>query len=697
MNGQDHQKVTAEHLGRGAYLYVRQSTLRQVFENTESTQRQYALRQRAVSLGWSGEQVIVIDSDQGHSGASSVDRAGFQQLVSEVGLGKAGIVMGLEVSRLARNSTDWHRLLEICALTDTLILDEDGLYDPRQFNDRLLLGLKGTMSEAELHILRARLRGGILSKAERGELRSPLPVGFVYDEQGQVTFDPDAQVRATIHSFFSIFRRTGSAWATVKAFREQALLFPLRSRHGRHKGELLWEALPLWRALHLLHNPRYAGAFFFGRTRTRKTLDGKRAIRRLPEDQWIAIIPGKHCGYITWEEYEENLRRLKATAQAHGGDRRRSPPREGPALLQGLVVCGRCGQRMTLRYHRRGQDLVPDYMCQKSRVEQAEPVCQQIPGGGIDRAVGQLLVESLTPMALEATLAVQQELLSRLEEADGLRAKQVERARYEADLARRRFMQVDPANRFVADSLEADWNEKLRLQCEAQEEADRGRQTDHAALDQETRRKVLALTTDFPRLWHDPKTPQRERKRMVRLLLEDVTLLRDQEITAHVRFRTGLTRTLSLPAPVPSWKGWTTSAEVIADVDRLIDEHTDGQIASILNARGLTSGKGNAFDSRYIARLRRDYKLKSRYQRLQEKGLLTAKAAATKLGVATSTLRAWGDHGIVKAYRYNDKNEYLYELLPGPLPAKMLGVRLSERRPNPPVALHRTKEVQYEA
>jgi DNA invertase Pin-like site-specific DNA recombinase len=315
------QKITPRHLRRQAYLYVRQSTLRQVVENTESTERQYALRQRAVALGWPLEQVVVIDRDLGHSGASAADREGFQQLVRDVGLGRAGLVMGLEVSRLARNSMDWHRLLEICALTETLILDEDGLYDPAHFNDRLLLGLKGTMSEAELHVLRARLRGGIVSKARRGELEIPLPVGFVYDAAGRVGLDPDLQVQDTIRVFFQTFRRTGSATATVKAFRDQQLPFPRRARAGAHQGETLWGRLEHSRALWVLHNPRYAGAFFFGRSRQRHTADARLVHERLPRDEWTALIPNAHAGYITWEDFEENQRRLRENAQANGADR----------------------------------------------------------------------------------------------------------------------------------------------------------------------------------------------------------------------------------------------------------------------------------------------------------------------------------------------------------------------------------------
>src|SRR6266542_1043263 len=322
-------KVTAEHLRRAAYLYVRQSTLRQVVENTTSTDRQYALRERAVALGWPAEQVIVIDEDLGRSGASAQGRDGFQRLVADVGMGRAGIVLGLEVSRLARNNADWHRLLEICALTGTLILDEDGLYDPCSFNDRLVLGLKGAMSEAELHLLKARLRGGQLAKARRGELAMPLPVGFVYDPAGRVVLDPDQGVQQGVRHLVSTFARTGSARATVKAFADQGLLFPLRVRTGPKRGELGWHPLAHHRVLQVLHNPRYAGAFTYGRRRARRGPDGQPRYLLQPRQDWIALIPDAHVGYLSWEQFEDNQRRLAACAAAHGQDRRAGPPREG--------------------------------------------------------------------------------------------------------------------------------------------------------------------------------------------------------------------------------------------------------------------------------------------------------------------------------------------------------------------------------
>jgi DNA invertase Pin-like site-specific DNA recombinase len=686
--------VTADHLKRNAYLYVRQSTIRQVFENTESTKRQYALRQRAVALGWPQERIIVIDDDQGQSGASATNRKGFQQLVAEVGMGQAGIVLGLEVSRLARNNSDWHRLLEICGLSQTLILDEDGIYDPMQFNDRLLLGLKGTMSEAELHVLRARLRGGVLNKAKRGELECPVPIGFAYDAKVRVILDPDRQVQDSVHLLFRAFRRTGSATATVKEFRKQGLSFPRRLRKGPNKGELLWGPLDHGRILQILHNPRYAGAFVFGRSRTHKRADGREVQRKLPRDQWQVLLPDLHPGYISWQEFDENQVRLRENAQSVGFDRRKSPPREGPALLQGLAVCGLCGRRMTPRYHHRYELLVPDYVCQRESVREGKPLCQRIPGSAIDEAIGELLLETVTPMTLEVSLAVQGELQSRIDEADRLRAKQVERAQYEADLARRRFMQVDPDNRLVADSLEGEWNDKLRALVAAKEEYDRLCQKDRAVLDDGQRTKILALATDFPQLWRDRSTPARERKRMVRLLLDDVTLIRNEDITIHVRFKGGATRTLKRPLPLSVWQMNMTSPQVVTEIDRLLDQHTEAEIAGILNNRGFRSGTDRDFNFLIVGRIRRVYNLKSRYDRLRERGMLTQEELAPLLGVCTFTIRHWRKRGLLRAHAYNDKREFLYEHPGDRAPIKHHGLKLCDKRR---FVSHPTMEVQCEA
>jgi len=692
-----HQKVKAGHLKRNAYLYVRQSTLRQVFENTESTQRQYALRQHAAALGWPLDRIIVIDTDLGQSGASAADREGFQRLVAEVSLGRAGIVLGLEVSRLARNSMDWHRLLEICALADTLILDEDGVYDPAHFNDRLLLGLKGTMSEAELHVLRARLQGGIRNKARRGELFVRPPMGYSYSAEGKMILDPDQQVQQAVRLLFETFRRSGSAMATVKYFAEQGLKFPRHVYTGPNKGDLVWAGLEHSRALRILHNPRYAGAFVYGRTHMRKTVEGGWVIEAVPREDWEVLIRGAYAGYIDWEEYEQNQHRLRNNCQAYGEDRRKSPPREGPALLQGLLICGRCGKRMTVRYHSRRGQLIPDYVCQREGIEHGEPICQHIPGSTIDEAVGDILVEAVTPITLEVTLAVQQELQSRLDEADRLRQQQVERARYDAELARRRYLRVDPDNRLVADSLEADWNDKLRLLADAQQACEQQRAQDRKLLNEEQRAAILSLATNFPQVWRDPATPDRERKRMVRLLLEDVTLIRADHLSLHIRFKGGANRSVQLPLPQRSWEQRQTSSKVVAAIDQLLDSHTCPEIAAVLNGQGLHSGEGKPFTARIVARIQQRYQLMPRYDRLRKAGMLSVEEMAQVLGIHPQRVKIWNRQGLIRGHACNGKNDCLYEHPGENPPRKAQGVKFSKRAPANPVVTQCAKEVQCEA
>jgi len=603
----------------------------------------------------------VIDDDLGQSGAWG-DRQGFQRLVSEVGVGRAGIVLSLEVSRLARNNSDWHRLLEICAVTDTLILDEEGLYNPAHFNDRLLLGLKGTMSEAELHLIRARLRGGMLNKASRGELKLRLPAGFVYDPHGRVVLDPDKQVQGSLSHLFATFRRVGTVFKTVRSFLEEGLKFPNRMHHGPRKGELVWTNLKVSRVNHILHNPRYAGAYVYGR-RTQKRIDAqsKPIVKDLAQDEWHALIKGAHEGYISWEEYEENQKRLKANSRSRN-ELRRTAPREGLALLQGLVICGICGKHMSVRYRKTRGRLRPEYACKGRGENLAKARCQSIPGDGIDEAVGTVLVEAMNPMALDVSLAVQQELERRVDEADRIRQQQVERARYEVELARRRYMKVDPENRLVADALEAEWNGRLRDLNEAEEQYKKLREQDRKVLAEGMREKIRELASDFPTLWHDSGTPQRERKRMVHLIVEDVTLIKNAEnITVHVRFKAGATRTLHLAKPLTSWQEWTTDSKIVAEIDRLLDHHTNREIASLLNGRGLKSGTGKSFHGNRISKIRRAYGLKSRYERLREAGMLTRKELAAKQGVNKMTVTKWRINGRLKAHLADDQGQYLYE------------------------------------
>ncbi len=674
-------KITSEHLRRGAYLYIRQSSLHQVLENTESTERQYALRRRATALGWADEQIVVIDRDQGQSGASASDRIGFQRLVADVGLGKAGIVMGLEVSRLARNNADWHRLLEICAMSGTLILDEDGLYDPVQYNDRLLLGLKGTMSEAELHILKARLVGGVLNKARRGELKMPLPIGLVYTADNRVDLDPDQQVQQSLRTFFATFARTGSAWGTVQAFRREGLRFPKRGQAG--KGEVVWQALSNHMALDTLHNPRYAGAFCFGRRRTWKDIDGRVRIQELPREKWRFLKKEAHPGYITWDEFLANEQRLLDNNQQYGGGSGRGgPAREGPALLQGLVICGKCGRSMTIRYNHRETLLTPSYVCQKECIEHCEAPCQRIPGAAIDEAVGQLLVQSVTPLALEVVLNVQGEIQARMFEADRLRRQYVQRAQYEADQARVRYMLVDPNNRLVADTLEAQWNEKLRLLAQARDDCEQQEQLAAVRVTEEQKTHVLNLAADFPRLWRDPKTPDRERKRMARLLIADVTLRKDQDIRVQVRFKGGATHELRLPLPKSAWELRLTNPAIMAEINRLVPDHAESEIAGILNAQGWRSGCGKPFTLRLVNQLRRKYGIKGRRERLREQGWLTVHEVAHALGCNWGKINYWRGIGLITGIRFNDRSDYLYQR-PSDTVIEKIRSRFDRRGPKP--------------
>jgi DNA invertase Pin-like site-specific DNA recombinase len=681
MINEAHQKITTAHLSRLAYLYVRQSTLRQVFENTESTKRQYALRDRAAALGWPLDRIVVIDSDLGQSGASGADREGFQRLVSEVGLGRVGIVLGLEVSRLARNSTDWHRLLELCALSDTLILDEDGLYDPAHFNDRLLLGLKGTMSEAELHVLKARLRGGILSRARRGELKQMVPVGFVHDVQDRVILDPDVQVQASVRLFFDTFRRTGSCLAVVKEFHAKDLLFPRRLRSGAHKGELVWAELLHCRARQIIHNPRYAGAFVFGRTKHRRLPSGKYSSRQVPSEEWI-LIRDVHPGYVNWDEYLSNLQRVKGNALAWSTERHRGPAREGTALLQGLVICGACGERMSVRYHSHHNAEVPTYWCGRRPMHRGEiGLCQTIHGVALDAAIGDIIIEAMTPLSIEVALCVQQELANRQEKADRLRRQHVERAKYEAELAQRRFLKVDPDNRLVADALEADWNAKLRALAAAQETYEKAVAADVGAVNDAERAELLSLATDFPRLWRDPRTQMKEKKRMLRLLIEDVTLSKGDTLHADIRFAGGATRSLELPLPKSCIELRTTDAAVVKEIDRLIDIYTDKEISDLLNERGVRTVVPTPWTGTRISRLRHYYHLTDRRTRMRAQGLLTPQEVAARYDVTVCTVHKWRRRGMLRAHPINDKGDFLYEIPPENLPAKFAHKREYQLNP----------------
>jgi DNA invertase Pin-like site-specific DNA recombinase len=657
----DTRKISAQHLKRKAYLYIRQSTLFQMEQNRESTERQYRFREQAVSLGWHPEQVVVIDDDLGQSAADAGGRPGFQRLVADVSLGLVGIVLSLEVSRLARNCSDWHRLLELCALSNTLILDEDGLYDPNLFNDRLILGLRGTMSEAELHFLRGRLEGGKLNKARRGELRTPLPAGLLYDSEGRIVLDPDREVQAAIRCIFHTFQLTGSAWMSVCRMSQSGVRLPVRLRTGKHAGQIRWVPPTLSRVLRVLKNPRYAGVYFYGRTRQKKGLPSG----TLPREQWKVFIPDAHPGYISLEEFEatqQALQQNSVTGRAQGAG---TPVREGPALLQGLLVCGRCGRRMSLRYqHRRGR-VNPTYYCQRQATEYGGALCQQIPGGCIDQAVSRLVVEALTHEAVEVALAVYEELGRQHEELATIHRNRIERARHEADVAERQFLLVNPENRLVADNLERRWNDALRAVAEAEEAFAQWGCQHPAPLDPQAGQRVRDLVGDFPAVWDHPRTTARQRKQMLRLLIQDVTLLRQEQIAIRVCWKGGATSELCVPVPLNGFEAKRTDPTVLKSIAAWAERCTDEEIAERLNREGMRTGAGQPFTYETVSRLRREKGITGLREHLRQAGMRTTKEITEQTGIAESTLRKWRQAGYLHAIHCDHKH-WLYEV---PTPA----------------------------
>lgn len=687
-------KIKLEHLQRKAYVYIRQSSLRQVIEHSESTQRQYDLKGRAIAMGWVSEDIVVIDEDLGLSGSSAQWRDGFQYLVSEVGMAKAGAVFALEVSRLARSSSDWHRLLEICAMTETLIVDEDGIYDPRHFNDRFLLGMKGQMSEAELHILKARLQGGSLNKARRGALQLSLPVGLCYSASGEIILDADQEVQNAVRRVFDVFAQKGSACKVVRYFSENNLLFPHRIKAGINKGTIYWKPLIHSRVLKILHNPRYTGAYVFGRMRVCKNiLTGKTKNVRLAQDRWQVFIPGHGQGYVTWEEYESNRRRLRANALACGADRKAGPPREGTALLQGIIMCGKCGKRMTLRYHERKGELVPDYMCQSEGIESNTKPCQRIPGRSIDKTVEKLLIEKLTPESIEVALDVFEEVKRQQEDIKKAHRMRIAKLQYEADLAGRQYMHVDPANRLVACTLEKNWNDKLMQLQIAGDEYDRKYKNNPLELDPGIRDQLLGLIKDFSKVWYNSRTPQRDKKRIVRLMINDVTLVKDEVITIKIRWRGGAHTIMEIPKPLSAPLERITPGDAVDRIKQLSTDCTSKQIIDILNREGYATGTKQKFGINNLQHIMSTYGIKTYYRRLREGGKLTSEEVAKMLGICTTTVIQWYKAGLLNGYVANDKGECLFDLPADNLLFKRQGEKLETRKKNLENFINPTHEV----
>ena len=651
-------KITEQHRSRPAYIYVRQSTNAQVLHHQESTERQYALRTMALELGWSESAIRTLDRDLGMTGTEMTRREDFKTLVADVSMGQVGAVFALEVSRLARSNLDWHRLLELCALTATLVIDEDGCYDPSDFNDGLLLGLKGAMAQAELHFLHARLQGGKLNKAKKGELRFPLPVGYCYDGQGCIVPDADSEVRGAVAMVFRLFRETGSAYAVVHRFTERGLRFPRRAYGGAWDGKIIWGRLSHSRVLGVLKNPSYAGIYVFGRYQYRReiSVDGEvhKRMQAVAMPHWRVSLQQHHEGYITVEEFVKNRERLQKNRTNGEETILNGPAREGLALLQGLLLCGNCGHALTIRYRGNG-GICPTYQCNLLRREGlATKSCMVFRCDLLDGVIAEEMLKALQPAELELALAAVHELESRDQSIMRQWQMRLERAEYEAALAERRYQEVDPANRLVAGTLERRWNDALvHLAGLKKEAAEFQRQEAHVATP-EQKAQVLALARDLPRLWHAPTTQSKDRKRMLRLLIKDITVEKpanQKQLLVHIRWQGGACSDVSVQLPLNIADRVRYPSAVVDRVRELAHHLPDSEIANQLNREGQASAKGLPYTAKIIQWIRCRYRIPPAELKRPEE--LTVRQVAERFGTSDQVVYYWIDHSVIRSRRIN--------------------------------------------
>ena len=657
----DNNKITNMHLAKTAILYIRQSTVRQIYENNESTMRQYALKDKLIALGWPADKIITIDQDLGKSGSDSKNRDGFQMLVADVSNNLVGAVACIECSRLSRSSADWGRLTQFCAFTNTLLIDADGIYDPNDFNDRLLLGLKATLSEAELHFLQERMRGGLINKAKRGELKRPIPIGYIYDDD-RVIKDPDKEIQNAVEMLFDAFRRTGSANGVVQYFKAKGYKFPYKIGKGFRKGEVEWIDLANSHAQNILHNPYYAGVYFYGKYQKVWTPEGKKS-RVAPRKDWHVFIKDHHATYISFDEFEANERIISENYTQRKSLEKKTPPREGPALIQGLVWCGKCGNRMTVHYNHRESQRVPVYKCDNEAVHYGGVPCQYITGHAIDKKISELLVSRLTPEVIAQSVAVQKELDHRHEETLNYYRMRVEKCGYDADLARKRFMNVDPANRLVALELESSWNIKLNELDDARNEYDS--QAEKIERDKTERDYSLVdnLADNFSEIFQSETISCKDKKRMVRYLIEDVTLARvDLGIQVQIRYKGHTTESVIINAPKCSYESWTTNPEVIKTIDSSAENHIAEDIAALLNQQGFRSGKGQNFTPNIVKSLMYAHSIPNMKERYLNKGYITSSEKAALMGITTKELLYMIRAGKyqLECIRVNSRNDYVF-------------------------------------
>ena len=604
-------KIQNTHCERTAFVYVRQSTPLQVIEHRESTERQYHLRDRAIELGWPPSRVEVIDEDQGRSGSSATHRTGFQRLVSEVGLGKVGIVFMLEASRLALNNSDWHRLIEICGVSGTLIADESAVYNPREPNDRLLLGVKGTLSEAELFTLRTRLYEGRWNKARKGLLRFPLPVGYVQTADGGWALDPDTQVRERLDFLFESFRRHGIVRAVVRDLKEHGLEPPTRVTAKEGYGSLIWKAPTLSAVIRILHNPAYAGAYVYGRweycSERRSPKTGKATAHARTVAQWPVNITEHHPAYLVWEEFVKNQERLRNNWSHEGS---RGAPREGSGLLQGIVYCGVCGRKMSVQNRAAKDKRSPSYICGRGYQDGDEKICQSMTSRPVDAAVVEAFLTAVSPISLQVAAQVLDQVEQDLIVQRRQRELQLEQARYEARLAQRQYDAVDPANRLVAAELERRWNEKLERVAQLERAYAQAEREAEWSLTADERAAIMELSQDLPAVWSAETTTNQERKQLERMAIESVQLdgiSQAGQIEVQIRWRSGTVTSLSVKRAAPGEGSLKTPEEAVSRIHEMVRRSSYDEIAARLNRAGLRSAFGRRFTSQHVGYIcRRD-------------------------------------------------------------------------------------------
>jgi DNA invertase Pin-like site-specific DNA recombinase len=610
-------KIQSMHCERMAFVYVRQSTALQVIEHRESTERQYNLRERAIDLGWPATRVEVIDEDQGRSGSSAAHRTGYQRLVSEVGLGKVGIVLMLEASRLARNNSDWYRLIEICGVSGTLIADESAVYNPREPNDRLLLGVKGTLSEAELFTLRTRLYEGRWNKARKGLLHFPLPVGYVHTADGGWALDPDTQVRERLDFLFDSFRRHGIVRKVVRDLNEQGLELPTRATFKEGYGSLIWKAPTLSAVVRILHNPAYAGAYVYGRwdysSERRSMKTGRASAHARSVAQWPVIIAGHHPAYIGWEEFVSNQERLRQN-WSHDGNR--GAPREGRALLQGIVYCGVCGRKMSVQDRAARAKRSPSYICGRGYQDGDEKICQSMTSRPVDAAVVEAFLAAVSPTSVQVATKVLDQVEQDLAAQRRQRELQLEQARYEARLAQRQYDAVDPDNRLVASELERRWNDKLERVAQLERAYAQAEREAQWSLTADERAAITELSQDVRAIWSAETTTNQERKQLLRMVIESVQLdgtSQAGQIEVLVRWRSGAVTALNVKRSAPGEGSLKTPKEAVSRIHKLVPRHSYDEIAAYLNRAGLHSAFGRRFTSQHVGYIcRRDGLAKGR-------------------------------------------------------------------------------------